>query len=110
MMTATNARLDENRMEYASPRPERDEELLNDERVVKEDSAAGSKTLRLNLVLSDRSADRLKNLKKLTEASSFTEVIRNALRLYEGIVMEYENGHKVQIVDKDGKPLAMSIF
>jgi hypothetical protein len=72
---------------------------------VQEGSAIRGKALRLNLLLPDRSAQRLENLKTLTEASSFTEVIRNALRLYEAVELEYEKGHKVQIVDKDGHPL-----
>lgn len=70
----------------------------------------GDRQLRLNLVLPAKSADRLDNLRKLTEASSYTEVIRNALRLYEGIVMEYEKGNRAQIVDKSGRPLGVSIF
>jgi len=77
---------------------------------VQEKSAMRGRTVRLNLVLPDKSASRLEKLKELTEASSYTEVIRNAIRLYEAIVMEYEKGNKVQIVDKDGKPLGTSIF
>jgi hypothetical protein len=73
-------------------------------------SGARGGQLRLNLVLPAKSAERLDNLRKLTEASSYTEVIRNALRLYDGIVMEYEKGNKVQIVDQSGRPLGVSIF
>lgn len=69
-----------------------------------------NRMIRLNLVLSDRSATRLETLKGLTEASSYTEVIRNAIRLYEAIIMEYEKGNKVQIIDKNGTPLGISIF
>jgi hypothetical protein len=75
------------------------------ERSDQEGSAIRGKSLRLNLLLPDRSAQRLETLKKLTEASSFTEVIRNALRLYEAVELEYEKGHKVQTVDKDGRPI-----
>jgi Arc/MetJ-type ribon-helix-helix transcriptional regulator len=89
-------------------------EMLPDvaERAVKaeEMSSSRDRQLRLNLVLPSKSADRLDNLRKLTEASSYTEVIRNALRLYEGIIMEYEKGNRAQIVDQNGRPLGVSIF
>ena len=75
-----------------------------------ENPAIRGNALRINLLLPDRSAERLENLKKITEASSYAEVIRNAIRLYEAIIMEYEKGSKVQIIDKDGKPSGVSIF
>ncbi len=73
-------------------------------------SSTRSRSVRLNLVLPGKSAGRLENLKELTEASSYAEVIRNAIRLYEAVVFEYERGNKVQIVDKDGHPLGISVF
>jgi hypothetical protein len=68
------------------------------------------KTVRLNLLLPQQSAARLERLKELTEASSYTEVIRNAIRVYEAIIQEYEKGNKVQFVDKDNRPLGVSVF
>jgi hypothetical protein len=92
-------------------------EMLKDDELVfpgLEDKSSTSSTrsssVRLNLVLPDKSASRLERLKKITEASSFAEVIRNAIRIYEALVMEYEKGNKVQIVDKDGHPVGVSIF
>ena len=85
----------------------RNEELATE---VQEKSATRGRMVRLNLVLPDKSASRLEKLKELTEASSYTEVIRNAIRLYEAIVMEYEKGNKVQIVDEKGQVLGVSIF
>jgi hypothetical protein len=73
-------------------------------------SAVRSKSLRLNLLLPGKSASRLEKLKELTEASSYTEVIRNAIRFYEAVVLEYERGNKVQIVDKNGHPTGITIF
>jgi hypothetical protein len=79
-------------------------------RGVDDKTTTNGKSVRLNLVLPERSASRLENLKRLTEATSYTEVIRNAIRLYEAAVMEYERGNKLQIVDKNGKPLGVNIF
>ncbi|MBI2714851.1 MAG: ribbon-helix-helix protein, CopG family [Rhizobiales bacterium] len=90
------------------------EKLQDDELILSRSankvSSIRHKSLRLNLVLPDKSASRLEKLKELTEASSYTEVIRNAIRLYEAMVMEYEKGNKVQIVDKDGHPTGVNIF
>ena len=49
---------------------------------------------RLNLALGDRSLERLDRLKDKTEATSSTEVIKNALRLYEVLVDEVEKRRK----------------
>lgn len=65
---------------------------------------------RLNLLLPAKSIERLDRLKEKTEAASYTEVIRNAIRLYEAIVLEYEKGNKVQILDAEGRPTSLSIF
>lgn len=80
--------------------------------VAKPKAAAQAKTdvTRLNLVLPAKSIERLDRLKQTTEATSYAEVIRNAIRLYEAIVGEYEKGHKVQILDAHGKPMSLSIF
>ena len=93
------------------------EKLRDDELVLprlQDDSSTArrkpARSVRLNLVLPGKSAKRLENLKELTEASSLTEVIRNAIRLYEAIVLEYEKGHKVQIIDEHGRPTGVSIF
>lgn len=90
------------------------ERLRPDELVIpggeNESSSTRGKSLRLNLLLPGKSAERLERLKELTEASSYTEVIRNSIRLYEAIVLEYEKGRKVQIVDDKGNPTGVAIF
>jgi hypothetical protein len=40
---------------------------------------------------------RLKRLQDITEASSYTEVVRNALRLYEVLVNEYDAGNELLV-------------
>lgn len=41
--------------------------------------------------------ERLQRLKERTEAASYAEVIRNALRLYEAMVAEAEQGREFAI-------------
>lgn len=83
-----------------------------EESAAKPKSAVSAKAdaSRLNLLLPTKSIERLDRLKEKTEAASYTEVIRNAIRLYEGIVLEYEKGNKVQIIDAEGRPTTLSIF
>jgi hypothetical protein len=52
---------------------------------------------RVQMDLPPKSLDRLKRLQEVTEASSYAEVIRNALRLYEAIVTESENGGELML-------------
>ena len=60
-------------------------------------------TTRVQLELPAQSFDRLQLLKEKTEASSYAEVIKNALRLYEAMVSETERGNEVSIKDTTGK-------
>lgn len=50
------------------------------------------KPLRLQIVLPERSMQRLEQLRTATEAEDYAEVIRNALRLYEAAVAHTESG------------------
>jgi hypothetical protein len=45
---------------------------------------------------------RLVALKDKTEASSYVEVIKNALQLYEGLIEEVEQGKKFFVRDENG--------
>lgn len=60
-------------------------------------------TTRVQLEMPPRSMDRLRSLKDKTEAASYAEVLRNALRFYEFIVAEAEQGRVVVTEGKDGK-------
>ncbi len=44
-----------------------------------------------------RSIERLERLQVITEASSYAEVMRNALRLYEALIDEVEAGNEIMI-------------
>ena len=52
--------------------------------------------------MAGRSMDRLRVLKDKTEAASYAEVFRNALRFYEFLVNEAEKGNEVVVESKDG--------
>jgi Ribbon-helix-helix protein, copG family len=61
------------------------------------------KTTRVQLELPESSFERLKNLRDKTEASSYAEVMKNALRLYEALVAEAERGNEICVKQSDGK-------
>lgn len=67
------------------------------------------KTFRLQLVLPEASYERLESLKEATEASSYAEVIRRALRIYEGLVAESEVGSKIIVHRLNGDEEVISI-
>ncbi len=56
-----------------------------------------------------RSVERLKTLQLKTEASSYAEVVRNALRLYEALIQEVEDGNKI-LIERDGAMSPLIIF
>lgn len=65
---------------------------------------------RFQIDMPPRSAERLHNLKRRTEAASNAEVIRSALRLYEAIVDELENGRDFYVRDHKGTLMPYKIF
>lgn len=63
----------------------------------------GEQSHRMQVVLPARSYRRLENLVTLTEAASMAEVIREALRLYEAIMIEADQGAEIEIVRPNGE-------
>jgi metal-responsive CopG/Arc/MetJ family transcriptional regulator len=59
-------------------------------------------TTRVQIELPEASFERLNRLKEKTEASSYAEVLKNALRLYEALVLEAEAGNEISIKEKSG--------
>lgn len=57
---------------------------------------------RVQFEMPAKSMERLRALKDRTEATSYAEVVRNALRFYEFIVAEAEKGNEVVVEYKDG--------
>ena len=54
--------------------------------------------------------ERLQKLKDKTEAASYAEVIRNALRLFEALVEEHEKGAEFSLRRADGEAVQYKIF
>jgi Arc/MetJ-type ribon-helix-helix transcriptional regulator len=67
-------------------------------------------TTRVQLELPPSSMARLKTLRDKTEAASYAEVLRNALRLYEAMIEEAEKGNDVIIRRKQGEPAEIKVF
>jgi hypothetical protein len=60
--------------------------------------------------LSQNSFDRLNRLKEMAEASSYTEVMKDALRLYEYILQKDAEGAQFQVKSKNGVVSEIKIF
>ena len=54
--------------------------------------------------------ERLQKLKDQTEAASYAEVIRNALRLFEALVEEHAKGSEFSLKRADGEIVQYKIF
>ena len=65
---------------------------------------------RVQLELPPRSMGRLTHLKEVTEAASYAEVVRNAIRLYEAMVNEVSAGREFLIKDKSGTITPYKVF
>jgi uncharacterized protein YutD len=73
-------------------------------------NVAVKKTKRVQMELSNNSFERLNRLKEATEAPSYTEVMNDALRLFEYVIGEEEKGSKFLIESQDGKSTQIKIF
>ncbi|MSP03627.1 MAG: hypothetical protein EXR07_21695 [Acetobacteraceae bacterium] len=72
-----------------------------------------AKTLKKNRVQLDfapRSMERLNTLKTKTESSSYAEVVKNALRLYEALIEETESGKQFLVRDENGVVSPFRLF
>jgi hypothetical protein len=65
---------------------------------------------RVQLELPEKSMERLVALKDETEASSYAEVIKNALRLYENMIHQHEAGRIILLKDPDGTVVEYQVF
>ncbi len=70
----------------------------------------GRATTRVQLELPPQAMDRLQRLKERTEAASYAEIIRNALRLFEALVEEHEEGAEFSLKRANGETIAYKIF
>lgn len=67
-------------------------------------------TTRVQLEMPPQAMERLQRLKERTEAASYAEVIRNALRVLEALVDEHEKGSEFALKRPDGEAIAYKIF
>lgn len=65
---------------------------------------------RVQFDLPPRSVERLNTLKRKTEAASYAEVVKNALRLYEALIEETEAGKQFLVRDRDGGIAPLRLF
>lgn len=65
---------------------------------------------RVQLDLPEKSMGRLLVLKEKTEAASYAEVIKNALRLYEAVIEETEAGNILLVRDREGRTREYVVF
>ena len=65
---------------------------------------------RVQLDFPPRAMERLNALKVKTEASSYAEVVKNALRLYEALIEEAESGKQFLTRDKNGVVSPFRLF
>jgi Arc/MetJ-type ribon-helix-helix transcriptional regulator len=68
------------------------------------------KTTRVQLELPESSMERLKALREKTEATSYAEVIKNSLRLYEALIKEAEGGNQLCIKNADGSETSYRVI
>jgi len=67
-------------------------------------------TTRVQLEMPPQAMERLQRLKEKSEAASYAEVIRNALRLFEALLDEHEKGSEFSLKRADGETVAYKIF
>ncbi len=70
----------------------------------------GRTTTRVQLEMPPQAMERLQKLKEKTEAASYAEVIRNALRVFEALLDEHEKGAEFSLTRADGTTVAYKIF
>lgn len=65
---------------------------------------------RVQIDLAPQSHDRLKRLKDVTEASSYTDVLKDALRIYEFLIEADERGERIILLDKNDNRTDVRLF
>ena len=68
------------------------------------------KTARVQLELPPRSMDRLKSIRDKTEATSYAEVLKHALQVYEDMIREHEEGGEFFVRRQDGGMAVYRVF
>jgi len=90
----------------------RDAELLEKDKAanVGEDKGRSNDKTRVQFDLPPRAMKILAELKDKTDASSYAEVFKNALKLYDGIITEVEKGKQFLVRDASGETTEFKMF
>ncbi len=75
-----------------------------------EDFDGERSTTRVQLEMPTQAMLRLQRMKERTEAASYAEVIRNALRLFEALMDEHEKGSEFSLKRPNGEVVQYKIF
>lgn len=75
----------------------------------KKECDTSARTGRLQLVLPERSIQRLEAIKEATEATTYAEVLRHSLRIYEALLAERERGGDLVIRRSNGEEVAIPL-
>ena len=65
---------------------------------------------RVQFDLTPRAMNLLTELKEKTDAASYAEVVKNALKLYDGLISEAAKGSEFLIRDRDGQVTPFRMF
>jgi hypothetical protein len=74
------------------------------------EASAERATTRVQLEMPPQAMERLQRLKERTEAASYAEVIRNALRLFEALIAEHEKGAEFALRQPGGEFVGYRLF
>jgi hypothetical protein len=77
---------------------------------VSEDKGRSNEKTRVQFDLPPRAMKILAELKDKTDASSYAEVFKNALKLYDGIITEVEKGKQFLVRDASGDTTEFKMF
>src|ERR1700736_4674217 len=78
--------------------------------LVREMQNGDRSTTRVQLEMPPQAMERLQRLKERTEAASYAEVIRSALRVFEALVAERDAGAEFSLKKPGGETVAYRIF
>jgi hypothetical protein len=77
---------------------------------VAEEKTRSAEKTRVQFDLPPRSMKILVELKDKTDAVSYAEVFKNALKLYDGIISEVEKGNQFLVRDASGNMTEFKMF
>lgn len=65
---------------------------------------------RITFEFKQRSYDRLTKLKSTTESSTYSDVVKQSLKLYEWVIEQAEQGNDLYMKGSDGQSTIIPLF